>query len=200
MNSDFWNQRYAAEGLAYGEAPNEFLVSVADRLPKTGKAIDIGAGEGRNAIYLAQHGLDVLAMDQSEVGMRKAADRATSLGLALRTSVADLQDFDAGAGTLDLVTSFFVHLPSPLRALVHRRVAKWLKPGGLFVLEAFAPEQLARNTGGPRDAARLASLETIVAELKGLTIEHKLALVRNVSEGQFHSGEAAVIQVIARKP
>ena len=53
MNSEFWNERYAAEGLAYGEAPNDFLVSVADRLPKVGKAIDIGAGEGRNAIYLA---------------------------------------------------------------------------------------------------------------------------------------------------
>lgn len=199
MNSDFWNQRYAAEGLAYGEAPNEFLVSVADRLPRKGKAIDIGAGEGRNAIHLASLGLDVMAMDQSEVGMRKAMERAKGLGLALRTSVADLQDFDAGAGTLDVVTSFFVHLPSALRALVHGRVREWLKPGGVFVLEAYAPEQLARNTGGPKDPARLASLETIVGELKGLTIEHRAALVRNVSEGQFHSGEAAVVQVVARK-
>lgn len=199
MEKEFWNERYASDGLVYGEAPNEFLVSVADRLPKKGRAIDIGAGEGRNAIYLASLGLDVMAMDQSEVGMRKAMERAKGLGLSLRTSVADLQDFDAGAASLDVVTSFFVHLPSALRALVHGRVREWLRPGGVFVLEAYAPEQLSRNTGGPRDIARLASLETVVKELEGLVIEHRAALVRNVSEGQFHSGEAAVVQVVARK-
>lgn len=199
MEKEFWNERYAIDGLVYGEAPNDFLVCVADRLPRSGKAIDIGAGEGRNAIYLASRGLDVMAMDQSEVGMRKAMERANGLGLSLRTSVADLQEFDAGAASLDVVTSFIVHLPLPLRALVHGRVREWLRPGGVFVLEAYAPEQLSRNTGGPKDAARLASLETLVGELKGLTIEHQAALVRNVSEGQFHSGEAAVVQVVARK-
>src|SRR5690348_16511644 len=141
MSSAFWDDRYAAEGLVYGEAPNEFLASVIDRLPRRGHALDIGAGEGRNALALAAHGLDVLAVDQSEVGMRKASRLAAERGLALRTLATDLAVFDAGEGTLDVVSSIFVHLPSALRARVHGRVRSWLKPGGMFVMEAYAPEQ-----------------------------------------------------------
>lgn len=199
MSSTFWNERYAAEGLVYGDAPNDFLASVADKFPARGRALDIGAGEGRNALFLASRGLDVLAVDQSEVGMQKAQRRAKDRGLTLRTQAADLNDFDAEASSLDVVTSIFVHLPAPLRAAVHKRISAWLKPGGIFVLEAYAPDQITRNTGGPKDPALLAPLETLVAELSALKIEHHAALVRVVAEGQFHTGEASVVQVLARK-
>jgi cyclopropane fatty-acyl-phospholipid synthase-like methyltransferase len=202
MSSAFWDQRYANADLAYGEAPNEFLVNMADRLPKSGDALDIGAGEGRNALYLASRGLNVLAVDQSEVGMRKALLRARDRGLNLHARAVDLRDFEAEPGSLDVVSSIFVHLPSALRAAVHRRIAAWLKPGGLFLLEAYAPDQLQRSTGGPKDPDMLASLETIVDELTAegrLAVEHQAAFVRNVSEGQFHTGEASVVQVLARK-
>ena len=173
-----------------------------ERLPKAGHALDIGAGEGRNALFLASLGLDVLAIDQSEVGMQKALRRAQQRGVKLRAKAVDLQDFDAASSSLDIVSSIFVHLPATLRAAVHKRIGAWLKPGGVFVLEAYAPDQIARGTGGPKDAALLASLETILRELaagEGLEIEHQAALVRNVTEGQFHSGEASVVQVLARK-
>lgn len=200
MSSEFWNQRYSGNALAYGHAPNEFLAQMADRLPRSGRALDIGAGEGRNALFLASRGLDVLAVDQSEIGMQKAQRLAQERGLTLRTQAVDLQDFDAEAGSLDLVTSIFVHLPAALRAAVHGRILGWLKPGGLFLLEAYAPEQIERNTGGPKEPGRLASLEAIMGELTGLEVMHRAALVRNVSEGQFHTGEASVVQVVARKP
>ena len=199
MTTSFWDQRYAGEGLAYGEAANEFLVSVAERLPRSGRALDIGAGEGRNALFLASLGLDVLAVDQSAVGMQKAERRAKERGLALRTRAVDLREFDAAPGSLDVVSSIFVHLPTALRRVVHARVGSWLKPGGVFVLEAYGPEQLQRDTGGPKDADMLASLETLEGELSGLRIEHRAALVRNVQEGQFHKGEASVVQIVARK-
>jgi SAM-dependent methyltransferase len=199
MSSTFWDQRYAGEGLVYGEAPNEFLAQMAGRFPGRGRALDIGAGAGRNALFLASLGLDVLAVDQSEVGMQKARQRALERGLALRTQAADLQDFDAEPGSFDVVSSIFVHLPAALRAAVHRRIGSWLKPGGVFVLEAYAPDQLTRNTGGPKDPLLLAPLDVILNELQGLSIEHRAALVRNVSEGQFHTGEASVVQVLACK-
>ncbi len=199
MSSTFWNQRYSGDDLVYGEAPNEFLASAADRLASAGTALDIGAGEGRNALFLASRGLDVLAVDQSEVGMQKAARRADARGLKLRTQAVDLQDFDAAPGSFDVVTSIFVHLPAALRATVHRRVASWLKPNGVYLLEAYAPDQLERNTGGPKDPSLLAPLEVILSELIGLHIEHQAALLRNVTEGQFHTGEASVVQVVARK-
>lgn len=199
MDTDFWNERYDTDELIYGEAPNDFLALMRDRLPTAGRALDIGAGEGRNALFLASLGLDVLAVDQSEVGLGKAKRRADEQGLVLRTQAADLTDFDVEPESLDVVSSIFVHLPWPLRTTVHQRIQRWLRPNGVFVLEAYAPDQIGRNTGGPNDPDRLASLETIIDELKGLTIEHGVAVVRNVIEGRFHDGEASVVQVLARK-
>jgi len=199
MSSQFWDERYSGEQLAYGEAPNGFLASVTGRFPSSGRALDIGAGEGRNALFLASCGLDVLAVDQSSVGMRKAERLARERGLGLRTQAVDLSDFDAEPESFDVVSSIFVHLPASLRSAVHQRIRSWLRPGGVFVLEAYAPDQLTRGTGGPKDPALLAPLEVIVGELEGLRIEHQSALVRDVTEGQFHTGEASVVQVLARK-
>jgi cyclopropane fatty-acyl-phospholipid synthase-like methyltransferase len=199
MSNTYWDERYSGDDLAYGQAPNDFLASMADRLPSGGQALDIGAGEGRNALFLASRGLNVLAVDQSGVGMRKAQRLAQERGLTLRTQAVDLQDFDAEPNSFDVVSSIFVHLPQALRAALHRRARAWLKPGGMFLLEAYAPDQIERETGGPKDPALLASLEVLLAELKGLVIEHQAALVRNVTEGRFHTGEASVVQVVARK-
>ena len=199
MSTTFWDERYSGDELVYGAAPNDFLAQMAERFPKKGDALDIGAGEGRNALFLAARGLDVVAVDQSAVGMQKAQRLARERGLALRTQAVDLNDFQAGPDSFDVISSIFVHLPAALRATVHRRIATWLKPGGVFILEAYAPDQIPRNTGGPKDPALLAPLETILAELAGLHIEHRAALVRNVSEGRFHGGESSVVQVVARK-
>lgn len=202
MEQAFWDNRYAA-GLVYGEAANEFLVSmVSGRAARGATALDIGAGEGRNALYLASLGYRTLAMDQSVVGMDKALKRARDRGLpdgSLRAVAADLRDFQADPESFDLISSIFVHLPQGLRANVHANVARWLKPGGRFILEAYAPEQLARNTGGPKDLALLAPLDVMLSELNGLTIEHAARAVRVVVEGSYHTGEADVVQVVARK-
>jgi SAM-dependent methyltransferase len=199
MSSTFWDQRYSGDDLAYGQAPNDFLAIMADQLPNFGHALDIGAGEGRNALFLASRGLSVLAVDQSEVGMQKAQRLAEERGLRLRTQAADLQDFDAEHNSFDVISSIFVHLPATLRAAVHKRIGAWLKPGGMFLLEAYAPDQIERDTGGPKDSSLLASLEVILGELNELEIEHQVALVRNVCEGRFHTGEASVVRVLARK-
>lgn len=199
MSNTFWDQRYSGDELAYGKAPNHFLSTMADQFPSFGRALDIGAGEGRNALFLASRGLDVLAIDQSAVGMQKAQRLAQERGLTLSSQAVDLQDFDADHDSFDVVSSIFVHLPATLRAAVHQRVSAWLKPGGLFLLEAYAPDQIERGTGGPKDPSLLASLDVILGELHGLEIEHQATLVRNVSEGRFHTGEASVVQVLARK-
>lgn len=199
MSNTFWNERYSGDDLAYGEAPNEFLSSMAARLPTTGDALDIGAGEGRNALYLASRGLNVLAVDQSEVGMQKAQRLAKQRGLLLRTQEIDLAEFDAEPCSFDIVSSIFVHLPAKLRETVHRHIGTWLKPGGMYLLEAYAPDQIERGTGGPKDPALLASLEVILRELQGLKIEHQASTVRTVTEGRFHTGEASVVQVLARR-
>lgn len=200
MSADFWNDRYAAADLVYGDAPNDFLASLAGRFPPRGRALDLGSGEGRNALFLAAHGLDVTAVDQSTVGLQKAERLARLRGLSLHTQAVDLAGFTAPPASFDIISSIFVHLPTPLRASLHARVRGWLRPGGLFILEAYAPDQIARDTGGPKDPALLASLDTLIGELHGLTIEHRAALVRHVSEGPFHTGDASVVQVLAHQP
>lgn len=199
MSNTFWDERYAGDDLVYGRAPNALVAGMAERFPASGKALDIAAGEGRNALFLASLGLDVLAIDQSTVGMQKAKRLARERGLTLRTQVTDLAEFDAAPATFDVITSTFVHLPKALRQTVHQRLKSWLKPGGLFVLEAYGPDQIHRKTGGPDDPTLLAPLEDILAELAGLKIEHQAALVRDVIEGSGHTGEASVVQVLARK-
>src|SRR5512144_2459239 len=114
MSTTFWDERYAGDELVYGSAPNDFLAQQAHRFPKTGRALDIGAGEGRNALFLAALGLDVLAVDQSAVGMQKAQRRAVERGLSLRTQAADLNDFQADPNSFDVISSVFVHLPAAL--------------------------------------------------------------------------------------
>lgn len=199
MSSTFWNERYSGDDLVYGQAPNEFIAAMSDRVALTGKALDIGAGEGRNALFWASRGLDVLAIDQSEVGMHKAQRLATERGLKLRTRAVDLRDFDAEPDSFDVISATFVHLPADLRAQVHRGVCRWLKPGGAYVMEAYAPDQIGRGTGGPDDPSLLAPLDVILHELDGLEFEHSAALVRDVVEGRSHTGQASVVQVLARK-
>lgn len=199
MNTDFWNDRYGTDELVYGTAPNDFLALMRGRMPASGDAIDLGSGQGRNALYLASLGLDVLAVDLSDVGLRTAKRLAEERGFTLRTQAADLREFDVEPASLDLVSSIFVHLPAPLRASLHQRIQTWLRPGGVFVLEAFAPDQITRGTGGPNDPDRYAPLETYLAELTELTIEHGATLVRPVNEGRFHTGDASVVQVLGRK-
>ena len=200
MDRELWNERYDRPDLVYGEAPNDFLVAAAATyLPASGTALDLAAGEGRNALFLAERGLETTAVDQSAVGMGKTAERATARGLRVRTDVADLATFTVEPESFDVITSIFLHLPTALRRDLSARIVQWLRPGGVFVLEAYAPDQLGRGTGGPSDPALLAPLEVLVDDFSALEIVHQHAEVRDVTEGVFHSGAASVVQIVARK-
>ncbi len=196
----FWDARYSEPGFAYGDEPNDFLRSVADRLPAGGRVLCIAEGEGRNAVFLAQHGLVAHAMDQSAVGLEKALRLASERGVTITTEVADLESFDLGDSTWDGIVAIWCHLPSALRAHVHAGVVRALRPGGVFVLESYGPGQLAFDTGGPKDLDMLPSLETLKSELAGLDFEHALEIERAIDEGKYHRGPSATVQVLARKP
>ena len=110
-----------------------------------------------------------------------------------------LEDLVIDPGAWDVVVSIFVHQPAELRAELHRRVAAGLAPGGMFVLEAYTPEQFGRGTGGPPDPSRLASLAELRRELEGLELLHAVETEREVVEGHLHTGAAAVVQILARR-
>lgn len=194
-----WDQRYAAPGYAYGKEPNDFLRQVSDRIPR-GRVLCLAEGEGRNAVYLAGFGCEVLAVDASAVGLAKARMLANERQVAIETEVVDLADYSIAAESFDAIVAIFCHLPPALRAQIHRQVVQGLRPGGILVLEGYAQGQLGRNTGGPQSAELLFDLTTIQQELSGLQWEIALVKEREVLEGNFHTGLGQVLQLLGIKP
>lgn len=195
-----WDERYREEALAYGSAPNDFLVEQAGML-RPGNCLCLAEGQGRNAVWLAEQGFSVTAVDQSPVGMERARDLAASRGVALFTEVADLAQFDLGHQAWDNIVSIFGHLPGTLRRDVHGRVVEALRPGGIFLLEAYTPEQLETSgIGGPSDPDMLLTVEKLKIELGALEILLAREVVRQIDEGELHKGESAVVQFVGRKP
>jgi SAM-dependent methyltransferase len=193
-----WDVRYSDTEYVYGTAPNEFLVSVADQIPR-GKVLSLAEGEGRNAVYLAELGCKVLGVDASAVGLSKAQRLAEERGVTIETRVADLTDFHIEPDSWDAIISIFCHLPSGIRSSVHHKVVAALRPGGVFVLEAYTPTQLKLKTGGPPTADMLMTLNLLRTELAGLRFIHARELERDIVEGKFHTGRGAVVQVVAIK-
>lgn len=194
-----WDERYSEPGFAYGTAPNEYLLSVLDRIPK-GKVLSLAEGEGRNAVYLASLGYEVTGVDGSEVGLRKAGELAAERGVAITTIHADLGEFRIEPEQWDGIIAIYCHLPPAIRILLHEAAVRGLKPGGVFVLEAFSKEQLGYGTGGPQSLDMLMSLDDLKQELAGLEFVHAIRIEREVREGSRHTGLASVVQVLAVKP
>jgi SAM-dependent methyltransferase len=194
-----WDERYGADEFAYGTEPNGFLASVADKIPN-GKVLCLAEGEGRNAVYLAGLGYDVTAVDASAVGMEKAQRLAKERGVEIKTIVADLAEFDIEPDSWDGIVSIFCHVPLAIREPLHRKVVAGLKQGGVLVLEAYRPKQIDYGTGGPPVPELTMTLETLSRELDGLEFQHAQELDRDVTEGLYHTGIGAVVQLVAIKP
>jgi len=199
MFAAMWNQRYAEPGYAYGTEPNDFLRSVVDRIP-AGPVLCIAEGQGRNAVFLAERGHLVTAVDIADQGMAKAAALAAERGVEVHTIVADLAHFEIVADHWAAIVSIFAHVPQAIRVDLHRRMVAGLRPGGVIVLEAYTPDQIGRGTGGPQTEDLLMTLAGLREELAGLEFELGCECVREVVEGRYHTGEAAVVQVVARRP
>ena len=194
-----WNERYGEPGFAYGTAPNEFLASVADKIP-SGSILSLAEGEGRNAVYLASRGCQVTGVDGSEVGLRKAQQLAAERGVALTTVHADLSNFEIEPEQWDGIIACYCHVPAAVRSPLHHAAVQGLKSGGVFVLEAFSKEQLPYGTGGPQSLDMLMSLDELRRELAGLELVHAVRIERVVQEGSWHTGLASVIQMLGIKP
>lgn len=194
-----WDERYSRTGYAFGKTPNDFLVEVVHQIPR-GQVLCLAEGEGRNGVYLVQQGCQVTAVDASLVGLEKARKLAAERSVEIETIVADLANFPIQPNSWDAIVSIFCHLPAPLRARVHQQVVAGLRSGGVFVLEAYTPRQLAFKTGGPPTADLMMELATLQQELEGLTFQHAAELEREIHEGSFHEGHSAVVQVLAVKP
>lgn len=193
-----WDERYSAAGYAYGTEPNQFLVENFHHIPK-GKVLSLAEGEGRNAVFLAKQGYSVTAVDGSLVGLNKAQKLAEQNGVTIEYIHADLADFDLGQNRWDGIISIFNPLPSSLRKQIYKQIESALKPNGVFLLEAYTPDQIKHGTGGGNNADTMQTKESLTQELPGLKFTHLVELEREVIEGTFHTGVGAVVQAIALK-
>lgn len=198
MDASFWNQRYAGDAFVYGTEPNDFVAEVAGSIP-AGPVLCLGEGEGRNAVWLASRGHAVTAVDQADVALGKARKLAAGRGVTIETITVDLVAYQIATGAWAGIVSVWAHVPPALRRAVHAQVVQGLQPGGVFILEAYTPAQLAFDTGGPRSVELLMTAAQLRQELAGLEFEILRELEREVREGSKHSGRAAVVQVLARR-
>ena len=201
LGSDHWDHRYGDAGndFVFGTAPNDFLAACVEHLP-AGAALCLAEGEGRNAVYLAERGHTVTAVDQSSVGLAKAQRLAKQRDVALTTATADLADYDIEAGWWGLIVSIFCHLPRALRREVYGRVAAGLRPGGTIVLEAYSPRQVEFRTGGPvKSPELLVPIDNVRHEFPGIVWDIAHEIERDVVEGNGHTGRAAVVQLCGRR-
>ena len=199
MDAAFWNDRYAAEDYAYGLDPNAFVAEMAMYIPD-GPVLCLAEGEGRNAVYLAEIDHCVTAVDQSAMGLAKGRRLAEATGVVIETVHADLKSYQIIPSAWAGIIATFAHLPPPLRRKVHAAVVQGLKPGGVFILEAYTPAQLALGTGGPKVPELLMTLDSLREELSGLEFIVAREIERDVTEGSFHQGRGAVVQILARRP
>lgn len=193
-----WDERYNIEHYFYGKMPNDFLVSSANEIPK-GKVLCLAEGEGRNSVFLARLGYEVVGVDFSQVGLDKAEKLAQDNRVEVTYHCADLTTYDIEPASYEGVVSIFCHFPSEARKAIYERVVEGLKPGGVLVLEAYTPSQLALGTGGPKDIDYLATLRTLQTEISGLEWTSAQETERIIMEGIGHSGPSAVVQMIGVK-
>jgi SAM-dependent methyltransferase len=195
-----WESRYGRPEFIFGKEPNYFLESCKLLLPKSGKALAIADGEGRNGVWLAERGLDVVALDFSEAAQIKAAQLAKERRVGIELIRADVQAWDYPASTFDVVIDIFTQFSSPAgRAEKWRCVLRTLKPNGLVIVQGYTPKQLEYGTGGPKNVENLYTRELLQEAFSAfyeITITEE---ERDMHEGTAHSGMSAVIGLTARK-
>ena len=194
-----WDERFSAPGYLFGKAPNAFLAAQADRLRGFKSALSVADGEGRNGVWLAEQGLDVLAIDFSPVALEKARALAGERGVRLHTELADVTKWRWPKSAYDVIVVIFIALSVADRPAFFANLKGSLKPGGLLLMQGYRPEQINFRTGGPPDAGRLYTREMLQAAFGDLTKleirEHDSVL----SEGTAHVGMSALIDLVGRK-
>ncbi len=195
-----WDNKFAREGYLYGFEPNVFIESNIGLIKKKGKILCLGEGEGRNAVFLAEKGFDVTALDASPIGMTKALSLANKRGVQFHAQLIDLEQWEPKE-TYDAVVSSFLHLEEPLRTEAFQKALHSLNPQGYFIAEFFSVNQIPRESGGPKIPSLLytiASLQKIM-DIEGYRIQQLEECEVLLDEGNGHQGDALVIRVIVKK-
>lgn len=195
--ADFWNERYAQKEFAYGTQPNVFFKEQLDQL-EAGNILLPAEGEGRNAVYAAAQGWDVVAFDISKSGEKKARQLSAAQQVAINYQVTGVLEFTSQQ-QFDVIALSYAHFPANIRKQAHQHLLQFLKPNGFVIFEAFAKAQLGKPSGGPKNIEMLFSIEEIKDEFPQLDFNLLSEEHINLSQGTYHQGKADVIRFMGIK-
>ncbi len=196
-----WDARFAADGYIFGTEPNAWLAGHAGLLAPGMRVLAVADGEGRNSVWMAQRGLTVDAFDISPVGVDKAKKLAADAGVEVSYSVSSVEDWAWTVGEYDAVVAIFIQFADPAtRATLFKRMKSALKPDGLLLLQGYTPKQLEYKTGGPPLLDHLYTEDLLRDAFGDMDITELRSYDDVLHEGTQHSGQSALVGLVARKP
>lgn len=199
MDASGWDARYAT-GQVWSSEPNRFFADVVEGLEVApGRAIDLACGEGRNAVWLAERGWTVTAVDFSAVGIERGRRGATTRGVSVDWVVADLAVHDLGERSWDLVAHVYLHWPTAEREPFLHRCAAAVAPGGVLVVVGHDRDNIAHGHGGPQDPEVLTTPEEQAAlfTAAGLDVVRAEKVRRRVTLEPGHGAPDGAVPSVA---
>lgn len=200
MANEFWDERYEGEEFTFGTQPNQYIKEEATLIPPKSEVIEIAAGEGRNAVYLAELGHTVTAIDSSAGGLGKLKRLAAERAVSIRSIHQDILTWDTKQ-QWDAAIMTFLHLPPDQRPKLYEKVQDILRPSGFLISLFFRPEQITEgyNSGGPPDVDLMVTTD----ELEEHFTQGKILRCDNteimLDDGESLQGDAAVVEFIFQK-
>jgi SAM-dependent methyltransferase len=193
----FWDKRYEENALAYGLEPNEYFKA---KLPKkVGKILLPGDGQGRNALYAALNGWEVVAFDYSPVAKQQAEALFAAHHVSVDYQTLSYETAQFEPNSFDCIALIYSHMPSSIRPAIHRKYISLLQPNGVLILEGFSKKQLGMKSGGPQDLDFLFDAATIAQDFSALSTVELVEQQTVLQEGEFHHGPAEIIRYLGHK-
>ena len=199
--TQFWNERFDKEEFIFGKEPNEYLVEQTKRDLKPGqKVLCIADGEGRNGVWLAKQGMQVVGFDASDIALAKAKQFAKENQVEVEYTFSDTDSFAWQSNTYDAVIAIFIQFADPaMRERIFQKAHETLKQGGIFILQGYTPKQLEYKTGGPSLIEHLYTEQMIRDLAKDFEILELSVYEKELSEGARHTGMSALLGLTAKK-
>jgi len=200
VSAGFWDAVYAEAHYVFGTAPNAFLAAQRSLLKPGQRALAVADGEGRNGVWLAEQGLDVLSVEYSVPAVEKAKQLARERDVALDFAVTDVLSWDWPQQTYDVVAAIFIQFAtSEERTRLFEHIKAALKPGGLLILQGYTPKQIEYKTGGPSAVENMYTEALLRAAFADMEILHLAEHEEFIAEGTKHYGMSALIDLVAVK-
>jgi SAM-dependent methyltransferase len=195
----YWDERFAADRTVFGVEPNRFVAERLAGLPP-GRVLDLGAGQGRNAVWLTLQGHRVTAVDLSPVAGDQTREAAVAAGVEVEVVTADLTVWHPPPGSFDLVLLSYLQLVAEQRTVVHATAVDALAPGGILFLVAHHADNLEHGVGGPQIAQVLYTEADLAADFAALEIVTLERVLRPATTASGVPGEAIDVLLTARRP